>query len=100
MIPENVHAILVILEPNVMSVVQDTLKHQMDYVKNVTVQALGRLIVLVMPKENVFVRTGLLEVQNVTNAFQLISIFPTVNVSCILNLESNHTVHNCLIIIL
>ena len=78
---ENVDANLVILDPNVMIVMMDTLKDQTEVVKSVIVHLLVQQTTPVMPKENVFAREALSTVPNVTNVFQGFSTFQIANVS-------------------
>ena len=78
---ENANANLVILDPNVMIVMMDTLKDLMEVVKSVIVHLLVQQITPVMPKENVFAREALSTVPNVTNVLPGFSTFQIANVS-------------------
>ena len=78
---ENVNANLVILDPNVMIVMMDTTKDQMEVVKSVIVHLLDQQTTPVMPKANVFAREALLTVPNVTNVLPGFSTFQIANVS-------------------
>ena len=55
---ESVLAALDTSEQNAKNVQMDTIKDQMEVVKNVNVHLLDPKITLVMPMENVFVRTA------------------------------------------
>ena len=68
-------------EQNAKSVQMDTIKDQMEVVKNVNVHLLDPKITPVMPMENVFVRTDSLQEPNVTNVLRSFSTFPTAKVS-------------------